>query len=702
MKRTKALLVCLFAVLCVGFLPLQGEVQAAVQLQVKDVGMDIHPSTILKQPLTNRPIELTGPEQEAIFYYEMRSAPADTEHRLVLHYSHSELLIAPSSVTIHVDEEAVLSKPLNGEELAGKIVVPLSGKALEKGFHQVSIAFSGIIKEGVCVEQGTPGNWFTIGIDSYLQLSGQRSDEELSLADYLHDFTGTANRPAFIVLPEEGSLETVNNGIQLAAYLAEQGDEEEAHQVIRESELQQITGNLIVIGTHSEFTSPLLKDLLQQAALPSEKDSVTISRHTLTDRKQQADMLFAIASSPEDFDKRLDVLTDPTLTKQLSGKQMTIKTLPERKADSDERIIPLKKFGITSFTLDRNNRESQQFFHYVPFASEKDQSPILELHLKHTALAARDIEQAADMTERDMELVVLVNDVPHSVNIRKLVEKKEGSYTVRIPVEPNAIQDKRMISLQFVGNGLLTKNPCIATDQNRWIYIDEDSHFTFPVEKETSSFSLAAFPSPFIDKGEDTLIILPSSESEWDQSLLDLYRALFVYSQPMPWSLATAEKVTAEQIKDRHLIFVGGPDIQPLLKGKADKLIMPYDGGTPDLQSFGFVQEAMENVGWIQPSPWGNGKYSMLVFDRVDESNSYLDKVLLDYVRDSDEQATIASQSNNRQVFTNAALLQEVPATAVESQTLTKNLSIWEIAGFGALVLFSFAAAIFMVKKRKR
>src|SRR5690606_23621002 len=144
--------------------------------------------------------------------------------------------------------------------------------------------------------------------------------------------------------------------------------------------------------------------------------------------------------------------------------------------------------------------------------------------------------------------------------------------------------------------------------------------------------------------------------------------------------------------KDRHLIFVGGPDIQPLLKGKADKLIMPYDGGTPDLQSFGFLQEAMENVGWIQPSPWGNGKYAMLVFDRVDESNSYLDKVLLDYVRDSDEQATIASQSNNRQVFTNAALLQEVPATAVESQTLTKNLSIWEIAGFGALVLFAFAA----------
>lgn len=702
MNQIKAFILTVCAVVLLVVWPWQVDVQADVQLYVDNIKMDIDESSVINQPLTNRPIELTGPEQEATFYYEMQSAPADTDHQIVLHYSHSELLIAPSSVTIRIDEEAVLSKPLNGEEKTSKLVVPLTGKALEKGFHQVTIAFSGTIKEGVCVEQGTSGNWFTIGIDSYLKLSG-KDLEEPSLTQYPDHFIGKSKRPVFIVMPDQASIETVHSGIQLATFLAEQAEEEDVQHIVRESEIQTLSGNLIVIGAPSEFTSPFIKKLLDQATLPEENDSLTLSRHSLTNGKQSLDVLFVMAASPKDFEKRMAVLMDRHLMKQLSGAQMVIQNLPESKENVNERVIPLKKFGMTSLTLNRNSRESQQFFHYIPFASEKGQAPILELHIKHTEFTPWDFEKTAtDIDSQDVELVVLVNDVPHSVNIRQLGEEKEGSYTVQIPIEPNAIQNKRMVSLQFIANGLLTKNPCVATDQNRWIYIDEDSFFTFPKENEKdSNYSLAEFPSPFVDLKENTLIISPSAHPDWDRSLFDLYRSLFIYDAPMQWKLITGDQVTEDLIRNQNLIFIGGPHVYPLLKDKMDQLLVPYSQGLPDLQSFGFLQEAMDTVSYIQPSLWSD-THAMLIFDRLDESKSFLDKMLLDYLRGSEELATVASQSKNRQVFTNSSLLQESPVTAVQGQAQVNSISAWEIIGFSALILFAFTIAFFMIKKRQR
>lgn len=684
--------------LLIGVILLLSPLSVYAEIEVEGVKLMSTDLTTAKTPLTNSTIMLAGPEKEQTFYYEIKSKPQTDNNKLVFNIKYSELLITPSSVTLSVDDEPILSKEIGGKKEKEQIELVLKGKMLEEGFHAVKLSFYGVVKEGVCVEQETSGNWLSIGIESYIQLSDQKQQ---LLTDYPSQFIGVENQSSTLIIPDNPSLATLDSGVKLAAYLAEKSSTEDAIQVVRESEVEVIDGNIIVIGATSEFQTDFMRNLLTKVKIPEAQDALFLSRHLLTDENQQVQSLFVLAHSPQEIEKRIDILTTDSLIKQLSGQQMIIETIPEGSSNPIQQTIHMKEFGMPNITLDHFETTSEQFFYRAP-TIQSDGTANLELHLKKsetiTSLMKNDRQE---IPEDDVELTVLVNETPYSVDMRRLSESENDYYTVRIPIEGKVFNQNNLIQLQFISTGLKKKNPCLATDQNRWIYIANDSFLTLPKGEAKKPLTLANFPSPFIESENETFIIVPDMKKEWDTQLVYLSQSMQMMQGTSKWKLSLAKDLVAEDLEGKHLIFLGGPDAHPLLKEKESSLLIDYEKGIPNLSKLGFLQEAVDQFSWLQASLWDPQK-AMLVLDRTGESVPYIDDEFSRFLKRTEEQATIAVKLNQQEIYTNADQL--------EANENRKNMKVDEelkiptgaMISFIGLLLFTILLIFIVLRKQKK
>lgn len=684
--------------LLIGVILLLSPLSVYAEIEVEGVKLMSTDLTTAKTPLTNSTIMLAGPEKEQTFYYEIKSKPQTDNNKLVFNIKYSELLITPSSVTLSVDDEPILSKEIGGKKEKEQIELVLKGKMLEEGFHAVKLSFYGVVKEGVCVEQETSGNWLSIGIESYIQLSDQKQQ---LLTDYPSQFIGVENQSSTLIIPDNPSLATLDSGVKLAAYLAEKSSTEDAIQVVRESEVEVIDGNIIVIGATSEFQTDFMRNLLTKVKIPEAQDALFLSRHLLTDENQQVQSLFVLAHSPQEIEKRIDILTTDSLIKQLSGQQMIIETIPEGSSNPIQQTIHMKEFGMPNITLDHFETTSEQFFYRAP-TIQSDGTANLELHLKKsetiTSLMKNDRQE---IPEDDVELTVLVNETPYSVDMRRLSESENDYYTVRIPIEGKVFNQNNLIQLQFISTGLKKKNPCLATDQNRWIYLANDSFLTLPKGEAKKPLTLANFPSPFIESENETFIIVPDTKKEWDTQLVYLSQSMQMMQGTSKWKLSLAKDLVAEDLEGKHLIFLGGPDAHPLLKEKESSLLIDYEKGIPNLSKLGFLQEAVDQFSWLQASLWDPQK-AMLVLDRTGESVPYIDDEFSRFLKRTEEQATIAVKLNQQEIYTNADQL--------EANENRKNMKVDEelknptgaMISFIGLLLFTILLIFIVLRKQKK
>lgn len=684
--------------LLIGVILLLSPLSVYAEIEVEGVKLMSTDLTTAKTPLTNSTIMLAGPEKEQTFYYEIKSKPQTDNNKLVFNIKYSELLITPSSVTLSVDDEPILSKEIGGKKEKEQIELVLKGKMLEEGFHAVKLSFYGVVKEGVCVEQETSGNWLSIGIESYIQLSDQKQQ---LLTDYPSQFIGVENQSSTLIIPDNPSLATLDSGVKLAAYLAEKSSTEDAIQVVRESEVEVIDGNIIVIGATSEFQTDFMRNLLTKVKIPEAQDALFLSRHLLTDENQQVQSLFVLAHSPQEIEKRIDILTTDSLIKQLSGQQMIIETIPEGSSNPIQQTIHMKEFGMPNITLDHFETTSEQFFYRAP-TIQSDGTANLELHLKKsetiTSLMKNDRQE---IPEDDVELTVLVNETPYSVDMRRLSESENDYYTVRIPIEGKVFNQNNLIQLQFISTGLKKKNPCLATDQNRWIYLANDSFLTLPKGEAKKPLTLANFPSPFIESENETFIIVPDMKKEWDTQLVYLSQSMQMMQGTSKWKLSLAKDLVAEDLEGKHLIFLGGPDAHPLLKEKESSLLIDYEKGIPNLSKLGFLQEAVDQFSWLQASLWDPQK-AMLVLDRTGESVPYIDDEFSRFLKRTEEQATIAVKLNQQEIYTNADQL--------EANENRKNMKVDEelkiptgaMISFIGLLLFTILLIFIVLRKQKK
>ncbi|NYV65626.1 cellulose biosynthesis cyclic di-GMP-binding regulatory protein BcsB [Bacillus sp. Gen3] len=689
--------------LCMG--QLNSAAQTLTEIPIQGMEIEGQNNVGTRHSITNSPIELIGPEQEVTFYYENISDAKGQNNQLVLDFTHSEMLISPSSLTLSVDGQTITSKPLNSQNEKGQIIFPLTGNALKKGSHSVKVSYHGVIKEGVCVDQGTSGNWLNIGINSYIQLNGQINDIKQSLKDYPDIFQGTSTNPVFIILPDKASMETLNSGLMVATYLREQSYTEGSVQMVRESNVKSLRGNVLFIGAQTEFSTPFMKQVMEKASLPTDNQSLLLSRHKLVNGKNKVEALFVTAKTPGEIQKRVSVLTNQQWMKQLSGNQMSIQTIPNWKETDNHRQVTLKQFGMGNFILDSTQGKSQHYFYYLPKSLHSGQTSTLKLHLKRSeTILPTNEKMGKTINGGEVELVVFINDVPHSVDLRTLKNAENGVYTVNIPIDAKTIKDNGMMDIQFVANGLNQKNSCTNSDENRWIYISDDSSFNFPSkdQKDEGDTTFAAYPLPFGGKDSKTTIILPQTVKVEDQQLLALYLSLSMNGQLPQITLTSADKVEMNELKNTNAIFIGGPALQPLLNKVNDQLEITYkEKSKPDLNKYGFIPESVDLFSWIQPNPWSPKQNSILVLDHQISSTPLISKTFLDYLVNNDEESTIIVQSNNNQLFSNASQIKIKDQKEAEEKGKKqgRDFSILWIIEFVALILL-IALLIIIVRKR--
>lgn len=690
-----------FGILLYFLLPVQTQ---ATILEFNDLPLEINVQNSYKKPLTNKPIELIGPRQEINLYYEVKNALKEGTHQIVFELQNSKLLIDPSSFTVKIDSTAVETRSLTGEEPSQTVTIPLNSSQLTKGIHEITLTFHGIIKEGICVDQYNAGNWLLIGIDSYIEIFEEQTVDQLSFSNYPEGYIGTAQAPLQIVLPKNASTSTLQSGLILAAYMNDQTDFSKSVQIVREHNVNSIIGNIILIGAYDEFDSNWVTQLFERSKVPSLKEEMYIAQHTLTDNKNHVRALFILGNKPEDITDRLEVLINQEVYRQFAGNELRIKSIPKTENNAD-RIVPLKKFGMTNLLLNGNQSESQPFFYFAP-SSVKNEPAILELSLKKSETIRQVSEITSSTQEVDVELTVLINGVPHSVDIRQLNEELNGNYIVQIPIDPKVFQENQLVSVQFKSSGLRKSNPCINTDDQHWVYISEDSFMNFPLHENMSNYSLAALPYPFVNKPNETIIVLAENHNISDDELLKLFTEMTVAGKPPYFKLETSSKIQEEELKNHHLIFIGGVREHSLLQSHMSNLIISHKEQLPMLQDHGFLIETVDQIAWIQPSPWNEKNYSMFIIEELGAATEKIDSSFLTLLGQLTEPASIAVYGKNKQIFTNAQQWQDKEKaggeTNISNESQLPKEKKWVIILFGALIVFLISILWVIIRKKRK
>ncbi|MGE7919675.1 hypothetical protein ACQKM9_12095 [Viridibacillus sp. NPDC093762] len=703
MKQYQLLIASLLCIIIVALAPTKSE--ANTTISVNGVKVNNVKDTNQPQPFTNSPITLNGPAAEVTFYYELVEDAKGKESKIVLNTENSELLIAPSSLSVSIDNKMVKSIAINGDKPVREMTIPIKGDALKEGVHAVTVKYYGVLKEGICVKQGTSANWLTLNINSYYQLNGLVEKSDVTLGEYPTKFVGTEEQPVYIVIPDKASTSTLNSALQMTNFLTNQSGRKNTVQIIRESKIKELNQNAVFIGVPSEFSNSNIKKLWQDANVKQTANALNLSIRTIKQGQQETSAMFVTANKATDIEDRMAILTNPQFSKQLSGLDLSVKDLPKQLKLTQNGSVTLEQLGAENITLDSQSTNSAHYYYYVSANTQLNKAFTLNLKLKKSESITSIKEQMELDTSTNIELIVYVNNIPHSVNLRTLADSKDGIYNVSVPIDAKAIRDNRLIDLQFQTTGLSVNDSCKETDEKRWIYIEKDSSITFPIiqnANEQKGITFAAFPYPFVSTEGRTMVVLPQKTDVSDKQLLKLYNAILQGVQQPTIQLKTAEQVTAKDVENANVIFIGGPNEQPLLQKNVNDLIVSYKGNKPVLSDEGFVSETVQQFSWIQKNPWSKGNNSILVMDHQGSTPDYIENNFLQEVINTDELATVVVQSSDKQFFTNAEYAKTNNQVSIDSKNGKSNntISKWWIVGFAGLLLL-IGLLIFRVKRKK-
>ncbi|MEG0470820.1 MAG: cellulose biosynthesis cyclic di-GMP-binding regulatory protein BcsB [Solibacillus sp.] len=667
--------------------------------QTTDIELPIKPTiTNKKVPLTNEIIHLEGPVSEKNFYYELLSDVQPGDYYAQFYINHSNLLIEPSAITVEVDGEPIQSISLAEKTTEFKVNLPKN--ALKTGIHTITLSFNGFLKEGICVPQQSTSNWVTVQINSFLNIDGTTPIVGQSLSSYPDLYTGTPTEKIKVIIPQQASMETTNAALQVANYLTQQSAGNSVN-VINEQEVDALSNHFVLIGLQQEFSSSWAKKIATQNE-PPEK-GLQISQIKVVNHDAAVHALLVTAKNAVEFDK-IAVLTTPSIVPQLTGEKIVIEEMPAVNAQIDSNKVTFKQLGLLNFTLDNRMNSTNSYFYYLPVNKHNVTDPSIELHLKYSDIIANYEEltkrpDSASILEGKVELIVYLNGVPHAVDMQTLSSKGNNDVKVTVPFDPSILKDSQVLAIQVAANGLVMQNPCVATDQKKWIYVYDDSELRLPMATTDTSSNLtfSQFPFPFAKHDDELTIVVPDAGEVSEDELLRLYGAFTTNNATPKMAVIKSSDVKEEQLKKGNVVFVGGPTMHPILGG-VDNLVMGYNNGVAQLTDHGFIHTTTAMFTFLQPNIW-NEEYAMLVFDKMSDATSFLPKELLSFIRNTEISSNVIVQMNTNQIFTNEQWMGENEAQG-KTVTQSSNDYYWWIAAF--IGLMAVLVLLIVIFKRKK
>ncbi|MBU2660326.1 cellulose biosynthesis cyclic di-GMP-binding regulatory protein BcsB [Bacillus cabrialesii] len=656
-----------------------------------------------QQVLTSDLITLYGSKDSAELTYQIPAGASSGNQQLVIEYEASNLLISPSSLTAVIDNEPVKTLKLDGDSKRKTLKLNLNKSQSAQGYHNVSLKFYGVMKEGVCVRQDTSGNWIKIYPDSRLTLADSSEAKGTSLDHYPYPFAQSGNtaEKTAIVIPDEPSSAEIEAAVKTEGYL-KTVDSSVSISYVTESDLKKIDKPTIFIGVDKHWNGKV-KNLMKQAGLQAKGEKLLLAERVLKSEGKQQPVLFAQAASDDVLTEKISVITNQTYTGQLSGDTLSISKLQQAEKKESNKLA-LENFGADDITIGADKTSSAHYFYPASAVLDQNQSAKLSLKLKKSeTIQASTAEN--ESSSQAAELKIMINGQPHSVRLDELgKEDKNGFYHVTVKVDPKLLQKNRYIDIQFVTTGLKENNPCNTTDEEKWVFIDKSSTLSYGIKGTSPSADFQEWPLPYAGTQEQTtMIVLPDNVSQSKLKELSLVTESFGSEAQHAYTVKKSSEVTANDAKERNLIFIGGINQFSLLKEKSSDLLVPQaKDGSFDVSGFEMLNETTKQVAFTQASPW-DSRYTMAVFASSKGNGAAVTKEIINYLNSTDDSATVVNETDSQQVFTNHQLLKSETNSSSAEQPSQDNSQKWLYIGVLALIMVIAAVFIWIaVRRRKR
>ncbi|MGV2911477.1 cellulose biosynthesis cyclic di-GMP-binding regulatory protein BcsB [Bacillus sp. JNUCC-24] len=642
------------------------------------------------QHLSEDVVTLYGQEDRTEFSYQIEKEKVESS-TLTLNIEASPLLISPSSFTVMIDGEIEKTIPLTGKKQNKSIQIKLSKSQLKKGSHQIQLAFYGVLKEGVCINQETPANWLKVYPESELAFKGTQT-KDVTLDSFPSPFiqTGDQKEQTDIVIPNSPEAAELEAAMKIYRTLKNK-DRQANLKLVQEKDLKQIAHPTIAVGAKGNWDGRV-KSIEQAAKMKTASNQLTLAVRTLTGKKKEQPILFVTAKQPKTIAEKINVLTQPELTGQLTGSDLLLQKVTA-KASKPSHQIRLKDFGGDDVTVGTKKTASDHY--YYPKALIANQKSGAKLNLSF---------KKSDIANKAERLTVMINNEPHDVPLTKLGNKDEnGFYHVSIPVDSQVLQKNEYIDLQFVTTGFKNMETCRHTDEEGWIYIDKNSSLQIPEGTTSDTPDLAAWPLPFTSKTQQgkTLIVIPDQIKQETITQMAMLTESFSQPEAAQYHLIKASNVTNDQLKDHSLIFIGGIQTFSLLKEKADDLIVPVKKDQYDVSSFGMINETTARIVWTQPSVW-NKEQTMTVFSGMNAADADLSHEVLHFLQTNTETATVAIESKNKDMFSNHQTVSSTTNDLQKDEKQGIDDSWIYFACIAALIIFVVGLIIYFVRKNRK
>lgn len=267
---------------------------------------------------------LYGAKDSAELTYQIPAGASNADQSLLIDYEASNLLIAPSSLTIAIDDEPVKSIKLDGSSKRKTVKLNLSKSQSAQGYHNVSLRFYGVLKEGVCVRQDTSGNWIKIYPDSRLVLSEASKSKGADLGHFPYPFaqSGNTGEETDIILPDKPTSAEAEAAVKTEAFL-KTADSRLKVSYVKESDAGKISNPSIVIGADQHWNGKI-KELFEQGNIKAEDNKLLLAERVLTSGDKRQPVLFVTAQSDKTLADKIRVITDSAYSAQLGGDTLTI------------------------------------------------------------------------------------------------------------------------------------------------------------------------------------------------------------------------------------------------------------------------------------------------------------------------------------------------------------------------------------------
>ncbi|MGG1882483.1 cellulose biosynthesis cyclic di-GMP-binding regulatory protein BcsB [Bacillus safensis] len=642
------------------------------------------------QALSEDVVTLYGQEDRTEFSYQIEKEKVESSI-LTLNIEASPLLISPSSLTVMIDGEIEKTIPVTGKNQKKSIQIKLSKSQLKKGSHQIQLAFYGVLKEGVCINQETPANWLKVYPESELAFKGTQT-KDVTLDSFPSPFiqTGDQKEQTDIVIPNSPEATELEAAMKVYRTLKNK-DRQAALKIVQEKDIKQIAHPTIAVGAKGNWDGRV-KSIEQAAKMKTASNQLTLAVRTVTGKKKEQPILFVTAKQPKTIAEKINVLTQPELTGQLTGSDLLLQKVTA-KASKPSHQIRLTDFGGEDVTVGTKKTSSEHYYYPKALIANQKSGAKLNLSFKKS--------NTANKSER---LTVMMNNEPHDVPLTKLGNKDEnGFYHVSIPVDSQVLQKNEYIDLQFVTTGFKNMESCRHTDEEGWIYIDKNSSLQIPEGTTSDTPDLAAWPLPFTSKTQQgkTLIIMPDQIKQETINQMAMLTESFSQPEAAQYHLIKASNVTNDQLKDHSLIFIGGIQTFSLLKEKADELIVPAKKDQYDVSSFGMINETTARIVWTQPSVW-NKEQTMTVFSGMNAADADLSHEVLHFLQTNTETATVAIESKNKDMFSNHQTVSSTTNDLQEDENQGIDDSWIYFACIAVLIIFVVGLIIYFLRKNRK